>query len=116
MFYYCTNLSELYLNAPPTLKRPEGKEGLWFERVTKMIIHIPSRKVYDEFMKVENCGSVDWSAFNFVADNGDKLPAIQQAAEYNDSGLRPITAINFCHILTVQIKITREIITREIIN
>lgn len=90
MFYYCTNLSELYLNAPPTLKRPEGKEGLWFERVTKMIIHIPSRKVYDEFMKVENCGSVDWSAFNFVADNGDKLPAIQQAAEYNDSVYDPL--------------------------
>lgn len=85
MFYYCTNLSELYLNAPPVLKRPEGKEGLWFERVTKMVIHVPSRKVYDEFMKVENCGSVDWSAFNFIADNGDQLPAIQQAPEYNDA-------------------------------
>lgn len=84
-FYYCTNLSELYLGNPPALRRPEGKEGLWFERASKMVIHVPNRKTYDEFMKVENCGSVDWNAFNFVADNGDKLPAIEQAAEYKDS-------------------------------
>lgn len=85
MFYYCTNLAELYLTNPPTLTRPVGKEGLWFERVTKMIIHVPSRKEYDEFMKAENCTNIDWSAFNFTADNGDQLPAVKQAAEYKDS-------------------------------
>ena len=85
MFYYCTNLAELYLTNPPTLTRPVGKEGLWFERVTKMIIHVPSRKEYDEFMKAENCTNIDWSAFNFTADNGDQLPSVKQAAEYKDS-------------------------------
>lgn len=85
VFYYCTNLEALYLNAPPTPIRPEGKEGLWYERVTKMVIHVPSKTVYEQFMKVENCKEIDWSAFNFIADNGDKLPEIQQAPEYNDA-------------------------------
>ncbi|MBR5850651.1 MAG: TIM barrel protein [Alistipes sp.] len=83
-FYYCTSLKELYLNQPPKAIRPEGKEGLWFERVTEMVIHIPSRKVYDEFMKPEHSVNIDWSAFNFTADNGDELPKIEAAAAYDD--------------------------------
>lgn len=85
VFYYCINLEKLYLTTPPTLTRPEGKEGLWFDHVTGMVIHVPSRAAYDEFVKPENCLEIDWSAFDFVADNGDKLPEIQQAAAYNDA-------------------------------
>lgn len=84
-FYYCTNLTDLYLSAPPAPQRPVGKEGLWFERVTKMVIHVPSRKIYEEFVDVKNCSAIDWSAYNFVADNGDRLPEIQLADEYDDS-------------------------------
>lgn len=84
-FYYCTNLEELYLNAPPRAERPVGKEGLWFERVTRMVIHVPSRKVYERFIEPENCRNLDWSAFTFRADNGDKLPEIPVAEPYDDS-------------------------------
>lgn len=84
-FYYCTNLKELYLAQPPRPQRPEGKEGLWFERVTEMVIHVPSRAVYDAFLAPENSGDIDWSAFNFTADNGDALPAIERAAAYDDA-------------------------------
>lgn len=84
-FYYCTNLSALYLTAPPEPQRPEGKEGLWFERVTRMVIHVPDRKVYEAFVDAQNCGAIDWSAFDFAADNGDQLPAIAQAAPYDDA-------------------------------
>lgn len=85
LFYYCTNLEELYFDNVPEARRPESKEGLWFERVTKMIIHVPSKKVYENFVKAENCLFIDWSAFNFVADNGEELPKIEQAADYNDA-------------------------------
>lgn len=84
-FYYCTNLEALYLTAPPAPQRPVGKEGLWFERVTRMVIHVPDRKTYEEFVDVKNCSAIDWSAYNFVADNGDKLPEIELAPEYVDS-------------------------------
>lgn len=84
VFYYCTNLGDLYLSAPPEPQKPEGKEGLWFERVTGMLIHVPDREVYDRFMKAENCRTIDWSAYDFVADNGDSLPAPVLAAEYDD--------------------------------
>ena len=84
-FYYCTNLEELYLNAPPRAERPVGKEGLWFERVTRMVIHVPSRKVYERFIEPENCRNLDWSAFTFRADNDDKLPEIPVAEPYDDS-------------------------------
>ena len=91
VFYYCTNLTDLYLLAPPRPEKPEGKEGLWFERVTRMLIHVPDRKTYDDFMKPENCTAIDWSAYDFVADNGDSLPAPVLAEEYDDAaymGLR----------------------------
>lgn len=84
-FYYCTNLKELYLAKPPKPQRPEGKEGLWFERVTEMVIHVPSRAVYDSFMAAENSTDIDWSAFNFTADNGDSLPAIERAEEFDNA-------------------------------
>lgn len=83
-FYYCTHLEALYLTAPPTPRRPEGKEGLWFERVTRLVIHVPDRKAYEAFVDVKNCGNIDWSAFYFTADNGDELPRIERAAEYDD--------------------------------
>ena len=84
-FYYCTNLKSIYFNSVPEAVKPEGKEGLWMERVVNAVIHIPSRKVYDEFVKAENCTNLDWSAFNFVADNGDELPKIVYAEKYDDS-------------------------------
>lgn len=85
IFYYCTNLKDLYLTAPPEALRPEGKEGLWFERVTNVLIHVPSAEVYGQFMKAENCTNIDWSAYSFVADNGDRLPEIKFAEDYDDS-------------------------------
>lgn len=84
-FYYCTNLEELFLTAPCRAERPVGKEGLWFERVTRMVIHVPDRRTYDRFIDAENCRNLDWSAFDFVADNGDKLPEIVAAPAYNDA-------------------------------
>ncbi len=83
-FYYCTNLEELFLAAPPRAERPVGKEGLWFERVTRMVIHVPDRKTYERFIDPENCGDLDWSAFAFRADNGDQLPEIVMAEPYDD--------------------------------
>ena len=83
-FYYCTNLETLILTAPPTPQRPVGKEGLWFERVTRMVIQVPDRATYDQFMQVENCTAIDWSAYNFVAKNGDTLPVIPAAPAYDD--------------------------------
>lgn len=85
VFYYCTQLEELYLASVPQAERPVGKEGLWFERVTQMAIHVPNRAIYEEFVKAENCVALDWSAFNFVADNGDPLPKIELADAYDDS-------------------------------
>ena len=85
VFYYCTNFTDLYLSAPPEPQKPEGKEGLWFERATKLLIHVPDRAAYDEFMKPENCTLIDWSAYSFVADNGDELPAVELAEEYDDA-------------------------------
>ena len=84
-FYYCTNLEELFLTAPCRAERPVGKEGLWFERVTRMVIHVPDRRTYDRFVDAENCRNLDWSAFDFVADNGDKLPEIVAAPAYDDA-------------------------------
>ena len=84
-FYYCIALENLYLDNPPVPVKPEGKEGLWFERVSKLVIHVPSAAVYKHFIAAENCSSIDWSAFNFVAENGDELPAIKLASEYKDS-------------------------------
>lgn len=84
-FYYCTNLEELFLTAPPAPERPEGKEGLWFERVTRMVIRVPDRKAYDAFVDVKNCGAIDWSAFDFRADNGDPLPETEKAPGYDDA-------------------------------
>lgn len=84
-FYYCTNLEELYLNAPPRAERPVGKEGLWFERVIRMVIHVPDRKTYERFIDPENCRNLDWSAFTFRADNGEALPEVPVAAPYDDS-------------------------------
>ena len=84
-FYYCTNLKSIYFENVPEALKPEGKEGLWMERVTDALIHIPSRKVYDEFVAKENCINLDWSAFNFIADNGDVLPKITYAEKYDDS-------------------------------
>ena len=85
VFYYCVNLEELYLNNPPKLSRPEGKEGLWFSFVTNLKIYVPDRAAYENFIKLENCDETDWSAYNFVAVNGEELPKIQQAPAYNDA-------------------------------
>ena len=85
VFYYCVNLEALYLNAPPKLIRPQGKEGLWFSYVTNMTIYVPNRAVYENFIKIENCEETDWSAYNFIAVNGEKLPDTQQAPGYNDA-------------------------------
>lgn len=84
-FYYCTKLKSIYLDNVPEAIKPEGKEGLWMERVTDVVLRIPGRKVYDEFVKAENCTNLDWSAFNFVALNGDELPEIIYAEKYEDS-------------------------------
>lgn len=84
-FYYCTNLKSIYFETVPQALKPEGKEGLWMERVTNVVIHIPSREVYDAFVQKENCINLDWSAFNFIADNGDELPKIVYAEKYDDS-------------------------------
>lgn len=85
LFYYCTNLEHLYLSGPPAAERPVGKEGLWFERVTRMVIHVPDRRSYDAFVDVANCQALDWSAFDFVADNGERLPEIAAAPAYDDA-------------------------------
>ncbi len=85
VFYYCTSLKDLYLTSPPEPCRPEGKEGLWFERATNLLIHVPDRATYDEFMKVGNCTAIDWSAHSFVADNGESLPQTEYSEEYDDS-------------------------------
>lgn len=84
-FYYCTNLQSLHLSSTVEALRPASKEGLWFERVTRMVIHVPSRAVYERFVAPEHCGALDWSAFTFTADNGDKLPEIQFAPDYVDA-------------------------------
>lgn len=84
-FYYCTNLKDLYLTTPPSAIRPEGKEGLWFERVTNVVIHVPSADVYNKFIDAENCVNIDWSAYSFIAENGDNLPEIKFAKEYDDT-------------------------------
>ena len=84
-FYYCTNLRSIYFNSVPDAVKPEGKEGLWMERVVNVVIRVPDRKAYDEFVKAENCTNLDWSAFNFVAMNGDELPKIVYAEKYDDS-------------------------------
>ncbi len=85
-FYYCVNLEHLYLGSqPPTLSVPEGKQGLWFNFVTQMTIHVPDRAAFDEYVKVENSEMIDWSAFDFIAENGDQLPAVERADAYNDA-------------------------------
>ena len=85
-FYYCVNLEHLYLGSkPPTLTVPEGKQGLWFNFVTQMTIHVPDRAAFDEYVKVENSEMIDWSAFDFIAENGDALPAVERADAYNDA-------------------------------
>ncbi|MEH7386466.1 leucine-rich repeat protein [Bacillus sp. JJ1521] len=85
-FYYCVNLEHLYLGSqPPTLTVPEGKQGLWFNFVTGMTIHVPDRAAFDEYVKVENSEMIDWSAFDFIAENGDELPAVERADAYNDA-------------------------------
>jgi LPXTG-motif cell wall-anchored protein len=85
-FYYCVNLEHLYLGSkPPTLTVPEGKQGLWFNFVTQMTIHVPDRAAFDEYVKVENSEMIDWSAFDFIAENGDELPAVERADAYNDA-------------------------------
>ncbi|NIK77812.1 sugar phosphate isomerase/epimerase [Paenibacillus castaneae] len=85
-FYFCVNLTDLYLGEnPPTLTVPEGKQGLWFNFVTNMTIHVPSLEVYNEYIKVEHSDQMDWSAMSFVADNGDQLPTVPPAEEYVDS-------------------------------
>lgn len=43
------------------------------------------RKTYESFIDPENCRNLDWSAFDFRADNGDKLPEIVMAEPYDDS-------------------------------
>ncbi|NOV03690.1 leucine-rich repeat protein [Paenibacillus planticolens] len=85
-FYFCVNLTDLYLGSvPPMLTVPEGKQGLWFNFVTNMTIHVPSLAVYNEYIKLENSDQIDWSAMTFVADNGDALPVITPAAPYIDA-------------------------------
>ncbi|WP_187274374.1 cadherin-like beta sandwich domain-containing protein [Paenibacillus sp. N3.4] len=85
-FYFCVNLTDLYLGSvPPKLTVPEGKQGLWFNFVTHMTIHVPSLDVYNEYIKLENSDQIDWSAMTFVADNGDALPVITPAAPYVDA-------------------------------
>ncbi|MGO4497188.1 S-layer homology domain-containing protein [Paenibacillus sp. 2RAB27] len=85
-FYFCMNLTDLYLgDVPPELNVPDGKQGLWFNFVTHMTIHVPSLAVYNEYIKLENSDQIDWSAMTFVADNGDSLPVITPAAPYIDA-------------------------------
>ena len=85
-FYFCVNLTELYLGQqPPTLSVPEGKQGLWFNYVTHMTIHVPSKLAYEEYLKLENSDQIDWSALDFIADNGDELPVIERAPDYVDA-------------------------------
>ncbi|MCR8636600.1 S-layer homology domain-containing protein [Paenibacillus radicis (ex Xue et al. 2023)] len=85
-FYFCMNLKDLYLgNVPPTLTVPYGKQGLWFNFVTDMTVHVPSLAVYKEYIKLENSDQIDWSAMTFVADNGDALPVIPPAEPYVDA-------------------------------
>ncbi|MCR8630956.1 leucine-rich repeat protein [Paenibacillus radicis (ex Xue et al. 2023)] len=85
-FYFCVNLTDLYLGSlPPKLDVPYGKQGLWFNFVTHMTVHVPSLAVYNEYLKLENSDQIDWSAMTFVADNGDALPIIPQAAPYVDA-------------------------------
>ncbi|WP_066068081.1 leucine-rich repeat protein [Neobacillus soli] len=85
-FYFCVNLKHLYLGAqPPTLTVPEGKQGLWFNYVTDMTVHVPDRAAYDGYVKIENSEMIDWSAFDFIAENGDELPVVERAPEYNDA-------------------------------
>ena len=84
-FYYCTALKSLTLGAPPRVVKPEGKEGLWFERASELTIYVPDRQTYDAYMRPENCQELDWSAFRFEALNGDPLPKAENAAEYVDA-------------------------------
>ncbi|MFD0676029.1 MULTISPECIES: cadherin-like beta sandwich domain-containing protein [unclassified Paenibacillus] len=85
-FYFCMNLKNLYLGSiPPTLTVPYGKQGLWFNFVTDMTVHVPSLAVYNEYIKLENSDQIDWSAMTFVADNGDALPVIPPADPYVDA-------------------------------
>ena len=84
-FYYCTALTSLTLGAPPRVVKPEGKEGLWFERASELTIFVPDRQSYDAYMRPENCQELDWSAFRFEALNGDPLPKAENAAAYIDA-------------------------------
>ena len=85
-FYFCVSLEHLYLGSvPPTLTVPEGKQGLWFNYVTNMKIHVPDKAAYEEYIKLENNDQIDWSALDFIADNGDVLPVVERAPEYIDA-------------------------------
>ena len=86
-FYYCTHLNELHLGTPPVAVRPEGKEGLWFERVSSLVIYVPDKATYGRYLDPSNCRELDWSAFEFSAVNGDTLPRAASAAPYVDADL-----------------------------
>ena len=50
-----------------------------------MTIHVPDKAAYEEYVKLENSDQIDWSALDFIAENGDVLPAVERADAYNDA-------------------------------
>ena len=90
-FYHCINLKELYIGEAVEAVHPEGKEGLWFSRVSGLTVHVPDRETYELIIADDNSRGLDWSAFTFVADSGESLPVKDMAPAYVDSdydGLR----------------------------
>jgi uncharacterized protein YjdB/sugar phosphate isomerase/epimerase len=88
-FYFNVNLRDLELGSKaPFVYRPQGKEGLWFSFVPGPVtIHVPDRVAYDDFMLEDHCALIDWSSFDFEANNGDELPKVEKAPPYVDSDL-----------------------------
>lgn len=86
-WYYNSSLETLELGPnAPKITRDEGKEGLYFSYAsTDITIVVPDKAAYDDYMDIENCGEIDWSAFVFKALNGEELPLIEKADPYNDS-------------------------------
>jgi len=89
-WYYNVNLEELELGrTPPALYRTEdqeGREGLFFSYANPdLVIVVPDKKAYNDYMKVQNCIEVDWTAYRFRTLNNDFLAPVPKAPPYDDT-------------------------------